>query len=41
MELSNTELINIHGGGIGKWVIIAGAVSFVIGFLDGFLRPLK
>ena len=41
MELSNTELANINGGGIGKWILIAGAASFIIGFIDGFLRPLK
>ncbi len=41
MELSNTELVNINGGGITKWIAVAGAVSFIIGFIDGFLRPLK
>lgn len=41
MELSNTELTNITGGGVTKWIIIGGAIAFAIGFIDGFLRPLK
>ena len=41
MELSNTELVVINGGGLAKWIIIGGIVSFAIGFIDGFLRPLK
>jgi hypothetical protein len=39
MELSNAELIEINGGGIGKWIIIGGLVAFAIGFIDGFLKP--
>ncbi len=41
MELKNEELQNVVGGGIGKWVVIGGLISFVIGVIDGFLRPFK
>jgi hypothetical protein len=39
MELSNNELLNVTGGGIGKWIIIGGIIVFVIGFIDGYLNP--
>ena len=38
MELSNTELTNITGGGVTKWIIIGGAIAFAIGFIDGQAR---
>lgn len=41
--LKETELLEIKGGGI-NWTIvgIGGAViSFLIGLVDGYLRPLK
>ena len=41
MELKNEELQNVVGGGIGKWVVIGGLLSFVVGVIDGFLRPFK
>jgi hypothetical protein len=41
MELKNEELQNVVGGGIGKWVVIGGLISFVVGVIDGFLRPFK
>lgn len=41
--LNNVELNNIRGGGIGAGVIslIAGLITFVIGVVDGYVRPLK
>ena len=41
MELSNYELSNITGGGIGKWILIGTFIVFVIGFVDGYLNPAK
>jgi len=47
MILSNNELKNITGGGqINAYVLsilaaVGGAVTFLIGFVDGFFRPLK
>ena len=43
MELSKNELITIDGGkaNYGLYIAIAGAVTFIIGVIDGFLRPLK
>lgn len=41
MQLTNEQLIQIEGGGI-KWGIlatIAGAVSFIFGIIDGYVRP--
>ena len=43
MNLGKQELLEINGGAI-KWgigfCILAGA-SFVIGLIDGIIRPLK
>jgi len=41
MELSKEELNNISGGIAlkSKIFIIGGLVSFIIGILDGFVRP--
>ena len=39
MELSKSELSNITGGGLGKWILIGGLVVFIIGFIDGYLNP--
>lgn len=43
-NLSNQELININGGGIklsmASFLGISAIVSFVIGAVNGFLRPL-
>mgnify|MGYP003514638457 CR=1 FL=1 len=41
MELSKTELNNISGGAVSAYFIFGGIVTFVIGFIDGFTRPLK
>ncbi len=42
-ELSKQELLKINGGGIsfGIGCLIVGAVIFLIGVIDGYLRPLK
>ncbi|MBQ3021004.1 MAG: hypothetical protein IJD92_02115 [Bacilli bacterium] len=45
MVLETEELMNINGGangkGVGIGIIIAAIGSFIIGLIDGFLRPLK
>jgi hypothetical protein len=44
MELSKNELVTINGGSKSNYVIyiaLGGLITFVIGFIDGFLRPLK
>ena len=43
MVLTNEELVDINGGAI-RWGIIAGiaaAVTFLIGVVDGIVRPLR
>ena len=42
-SLTNEELKNVCGGGIniGLWAGIAAGVTFIIGFIDGMVRPLK
>lgn len=41
--LANSELKTIYAGGIklGIAAAILGVVTFVIGVVDGYLRPLK
>ena len=41
-NLNNNELMAISGG-IGMWGIVAiiGGIVFIIGLIDGFVRPLK
>lgn len=41
MELSKNELNSISGGGISGYLILGGIVTFIIGIIDGFTRPLK
>ena len=40
-ELNKNELLNISGGGIGvgTLLIIGAIVVFVIGIIDGIVRP--
>lgn len=40
--LSKTELLSIRGG-ISAWIVmsIIGGITFIIGVVDGFIRPLK
>ena len=42
-ELNNKELLSVNGGGIkiGLLIGLAAGVSFIIGVIDGFVRPLK
>ena len=39
-ELSNEELKQIHGGGAGIVLLIGAGVVFLIGVIDGYVRPL-
>ena len=39
--LNNLELNDIHGGGFGIFLLIAGFVAFAIGVIDGYVRPIK
>ncbi len=43
MELSKNELIDIYGGGIkyGIYIGLGALITFIIGVVDGYLRPLK
>lgn len=43
MVLSNEELTEVVGGGIklGVAIVVGAIVTFVIGVIDGFMRPLK
>lgn len=42
-ELTKEELKNINGGIsiTGKLLLVGGIISFIIGVIDGFTRPLK
>lgn len=41
-KLDNEELKQISGGGfhIGFGIIIGAGISFLIGLVDGYIRPL-
>ncbi len=39
-ELNMNELQAINGGGIGTLFIIGGGLVFLIGVIDGYVRPL-
>lgn len=43
MEMSKKELLNVIGGGINIGVVagISALITFVIGIVDGYLRPQK
>lgn len=43
MELTKNELNKISGGRVFgvRGYIIGGVLTFIIGLLDGFLRPLR
>lgn len=41
--LDNIELKEVNGGA-SKWIaagIVGGVVTFIIGLVDGYLRPLR
>ena len=42
-QLNLNEMKEINGGGvnIGLWIGIGAGISFIIGFIDGLIRPLK
>lgn len=42
MVLTDDELKNINGGGIsfGIGLLISAGVVFVVGVIDGYIRPL-
>lgn len=39
-ELDNRELKQINGGGVGTLLLIGGGIVFLIGVIDGYVRPL-
>lgn len=41
-KISKTELKNINGGGIsfGAGLAIGAGITFLIGLIDGYIRPL-
>jgi len=45
MVLDSENLLNVYGGSsakkVGIGIIIAALGSFIVGIIDGFLRPLK
>ena len=43
ISITDNELYAVHGGGIGWGIagLIAGFLTFVIGVVDGYMRPLK
>lgn len=43
LKINGNELKNIKGGGITIWggIGIASGILFLIGVIDGFVRPLK
>lgn len=43
VELNNKELMNIKGGGISfaTGLLIGAGIIFLIGVIDGYVRPLK
>lgn len=39
--LNELELKNISGGGFGFFIAIAALITFAVGVIDGYVRPLK
>ena len=41
--IENEKLKNIDGGGVSAWTVlgIGAGIVFLIGVIDGFVRPLK
>lgn len=39
-KLKPNELKNIEGGGLGIGLLITAGVVFIIGIIDGYMRPL-
>ncbi len=40
-KISNQKLMKIKGGFWPKFALISGGIIFVIGVIDGFVRPLR
>ncbi|MBQ9318800.1 MAG: bacteriocin [Bacilli bacterium] len=40
-ELSKDELMEVQGGGYGLGLLIASGVVFLVGVIDGIVRPLN
>ena len=40
-KISNNELKQINGGGLGLGLLLGGLATFIIGIIDGYVRPLK
>jgi hypothetical protein len=40
-RLNQIELKNINGGGIGFLIGLGALITFIIGIVDGYVRPLK
>ncbi len=42
-KLTDKELLSIQGGAIsfGTGLLIVGGIIFLIGVIDGYVRPLK
>lgn len=40
-ELNRQELKQIQGGGLGIGLLIGAGIIFLIGVIDGYVRPLK
>lgn len=40
-ELKNEELKTINGGGWGIGLLIGAGIVFLIGVIDGYIRPLS
>lgn len=41
MKLQDAELKQIEGGGWGLALLIGAGIVFLIGVIDGYVRPLK
>lgn len=41
-RINDKELKAIKGGaGVGTYILIGGLIVFIIGVIDGYVRPLK
>ena len=43
MNMTKEELLNLTGGGVSIGVLagIGAAITFIIGIVDGYIRPMK
>lgn len=41
MQLTNNELLEISGGGFSIITGIGALITFIIGFVDGYIKPSK